>query len=541
MKFTLTSILFIFSHFLFGQLQSSNLPIVLINTNGKFIVDEPKVMVEFKIIFNGEGKLNTITDLPTHYNGFAGIEFRGSSSQMFPKKPYGIELWNKDGEENPQPLLGMPKETDWILFASYNEKSLMHNVFTMSLGRQLNMYASRTRYVELVLNGNYQGVYVFMEKIKRDDNRVAISNLKVEDVSGDQLTGGYILKIDKSTGANIGSFRSKYPNTGQNFSTYFYDSPKTINTSQKKYITDYIGKFEDAVASPDFKDSEKGYRKFIDVPSFIKIFILNEVSRNIDGYRISSYLYKDRDSKGGKLFAGPPWDYDISYGNADYCQGLRYDLFAYRFNEICPGDFWQVPFFWQKIISDNTFVAELRAEYFKQRKTGGVLDYARIEKDINEMALELKDAQIRNFQKWPILGVYVWPNPQPISRTFEGEVAELKNFIYNRLVWLDSNLPKEFVLTGSEIPVGNLSVKAFPNPFVDRITLNIDSNKDIEADVVILNVSGKQLFSEKILLKEGKNEKQIFLENFNNYQAVSILKIKTKDGEMKMTKLVSGN
>lgn len=541
MKLTLTSILFIFNHLLFGQLQSSKLPIVIINTNGKFIVDEPKVLVEFKIIFNGDGKVNTLTDPPTHYNGFAGIELRGSSSQMSPKKPFGIELWNKDGEENPQALLGMPKETDWILFASYNEKSLMHNVFTMSLGRQLNMYASRTKYVELVLNGNYQGVYVLMEKIKRDDNRVAISNLKVEDVSGDQLTGGYILKIDKSTGSNIGSFKSKYPNTGQNFSTYFYDSPKTINTSQKKYISEYIGKFEDAVASADFKDSEKGYRKFIDVPSFIKIFILNEVSRNIDGYRISSFLYKDRDSKGGKLFAGPPWDYDISYGNADYCQGLRYDLFAYKLDEICPGGFWQVPFFWQKIISDNNFVIELRAEYFKQRKPGGVLDYDRIEKEINAMALELGDAQIRNFQKWPILGVYVWPNPQPISRTFEGEVAELKNYVYNRLVWLDKNLPKEFILTGSEIPIENLAVKAFPNPFVDRITLNIDSIKEIEANVELLDVTGKLLFYEKVYLKEGKNEKEIYLNDFNKYQSVSILKIITKEGEVKMTKLVNGN
>lgn len=541
MKLTLTSILFIFNHLLFGQLQSSKLPIVIINTNGKFIVDEPKVLVEFKIIFNGDGKVNTLTDPPTHYNGFAGIELRGSSSQMSPKKPFGIELWNKDGEENPQALLGMPKETDWILFASYNEKSLMHNVFTMSLGRQLNMYASRTKYVELVLDGNYQGVYVLMEKIKRDDNRVAISNLKVEDVSGDQLTGGYILKIDKSTGSNIGSFKSKYPNTGQNFSTYFYDSPKTINTSQKKYISEYIGKFEDAVASADFKDSEKGYRKFIDVPSFIKIFILNEVSRNIDGYRISSFLYKDRDSKGGKLFAGPPWDYDISYGNANYCQGLRYDLFAYKFNEICPGDFWQVPFFWQKIISDNNFVIELRTEYFKQRKPGGVLDYDRIEKEINAMALELGDAQIRNFQKWPILGVYVWPNPQPISRTFDGEVAELKNYVYNRLIWLDINLPKEFILTGSEIPVENLTVKAFPNPFVDRITLNIDSIKEIEANVELLDVTGKLLFYEKIFLKEGKNEKEIYLNDFQKYQSVSILKIITKEGEVKMAKLVNGN
>lgn len=522
-----------------AQLTSSALPIIVINTSGQTIVDEPKVLVEFKVIFNGAGKINNVTDAPTHYDSYAGIELRGSSSQGFPKKPYGLELRTKTGEENPFELLGMPKDADWILFASYNEKSLMHNVLTMSLSRQMGMYASRTKYVELMLNGSYQGVYVLMEKVKRDDNRVNISTLKETDITGDQLTGGYIIKVDKGTGTNIGSFKARYPNTGTNFSSYYYDSPKTINTTQKNYIKDYVGKFEDAVFSTDFKDPEKGYRKYIDVVSFAKMFIINEVSRNIDGYRISSYFYKDRDSKNPKLLAGPPWDYDISYGNADYCDGKRSDLFAYRFKDVCPGDFWQVPFFWEKLISDPAFVADLRSIYFEQRKAGGVLDYDRIAKEIDTMRDELQAPQQRNFQKWPIIGTYVWPSPQPIASSWQGEVNELKDWLKARLIWLDNNMPKEFVVTANEISDKSLIVTAFPNPFIDKLNVNVISNKDVEAQLQIIDILGKIVYDKKIFLKAGENISDIDVPSQLYQQTINMLRVITKDGNMELQKVIN--
>ncbi len=521
-----------------AQLTSSNLPIVVITTNGKTIGDEPKVLVDFKIIYNGEGKTNNITDAPTHYNGFAGIETRGSSSQGFPKKPYGLELRTKDGINNPQPLVGMPKGSDWILFASYNEKSLMHNVLTLSLGRRMGIYASRTKYVEVVINGDYKGVYVLMEKIKQDKDRLDIANLKPEDVAGDQLTGGYILKIDKGTGTNVGTFKSKYANGTGSGSTYFYDTPKAINTQQKTYIKDYVNKFEDSFFSANYKDPEKGYRQYVNIQSFVKMFLLNEISRNIDGYRISSYLYKDKDSKGGKLNAGPPWDFDISYGNADYCEGKRFDLFAYKFNQVCPGDFWQVPFFWDKIVDDQYFVAELRNTYFNERKPGRTLDLTRISYEIDSMATVLKDAQKRNFVRWPIIGTYVWPSPQPIATSYEGEVFELKNWIGSRLIWLDANMPKEFILTGNEISTEVFDVKAFPNPFIDKIYLKVSSLKNTSALVTLQDITGKIVFEQTIELSVGQNEKELNLPSFQVSQSINFLKIKTKEGEVKMSKMV---
>ena len=286
-----------------AQLTTSKLPIFIINTKGQTIVDEPKILAELKVVYNGEGKDNKLTDTQYHYNSFVGIEYRGSSSQMFPKKPFGIELRTEKGENNPLALCGLPKESDWILYASYNEKSLMHNVLSMSLARQIGMNASRTKYVEVVIDNLYQGVYVLMEKIKVDKNRVDIATLKPEDTAGDELTGGYIVKIDKSTGTNYGTFRSNYTNTNGFANQYFYHLPKTINDTQRNYIRAYIRKFEDAVYGKDYKDELNGYAQYVDLSSFAKMFIINEVSRNIDGYRISSYFYKDKDSKGGKLTA----------------------------------------------------------------------------------------------------------------------------------------------------------------------------------------------------------------------------------------------
>jgi hypothetical protein len=185
---------------------SSNLPIVVVETFGAFIPDNPKIMARMGIIDNGDGERNELTDPFNGYDGFIGIERRGSSSQWFPKKSFGLETRNIIGEEIEVPLLGMPEESDWILNAHYTDKTLMRNVITYDLARKMGGYASRTRFCELVINGQYWGVYAFMEKIKRDNNRVDIARLEPGDTTGADLTGGYILKIDKITGS--GNLRS---------------------------------------------------------------------------------------------------------------------------------------------------------------------------------------------------------------------------------------------------------------------------------------------------------------------------------------------
>ncbi|MGL4632150.1 MAG: CotH kinase family protein, partial [Leadbetterella sp.] len=196
-----------------GQLTTSNLPIFIIDTKGQTVYNDPKVNVNCKVIFNGEGKVNSVNDRVFHYDGNVGIEYRGSSSQQYPKKSYSIELRKTNGDNNPQAFCGMPIESDFVLFASYAEKSLMHYNLALEMGRKLFPYASRSRYVEIIVNGSYEGVYVLMEKIKIDKNRINISTLLPTDNTGDELTGGYIVKVDKSTGSNpAGSVLSEYVN-----------------------------------------------------------------------------------------------------------------------------------------------------------------------------------------------------------------------------------------------------------------------------------------------------------------------------------------
>jgi hypothetical protein len=409
----------------------------------------------------------------------------------------------------------------------------------MSLARQMGMNASRTKYVEVVIDNLYQGVYVLMEKIKIDKNRVDIATLKPEDTAGDELTGGYIVKIDKSTGTNYGTFRSNHTNTNGFANQYFYHLPKTINDTQRNYIRAYIRKFEDAVYGKDYKDELNGYAQYVDLSSFAKMFIINEVSRNIDGYRISSYFYKDKDSKGGKLTASPPWDYDISYGNADYCQGQRYDLWAYKFNEICPRDGLQVPVFWERMVSDPKFIGELRNVYFEQRKRGGVLDHDRIVKEIDNLKLNLGEAAVRNFQKWPIIGTYVWPSPRPVPATWDLELVELKNWIFNRLTWMDRNFPEEFVVTSNELPSEILQVTAFPNPFVDKLQVKISSQNTQKAEVSFSDITGRVILKKAIELASGENF--VDFDQIQNVNDFLFLKVKTASGVMELKKVVRVN
>jgi hypothetical protein len=169
---------------------SSNLPLILINTDGQSIKDEERIPAHMGIINNPNGQRNFLTDRYTDYDGRISIELRGSSSTMYDKKSYGFETQDADGENNNVSLLGMPEENDWVLYGPYSDKTLLRNTLPFYIARELGQYASRTAYCELFINDEYLGLYVLMEKVKRDKNRVDIARLKPDDIAGDELTGG---------------------------------------------------------------------------------------------------------------------------------------------------------------------------------------------------------------------------------------------------------------------------------------------------------------------------------------------------------------
>jgi len=422
---------------------SSNLPIVVLNTNGGTIVDDPKIPVGMKIIYNGAGQRNYLTDINYDYDGLIGIEYRGSTSQGMPKKGYGFETWDAQHENRKVSLLGMPAESDWTLLANYSDKTLLRNALSYDLANKTGQYAPKTRFCELVIDGSYRGVYLLTEKIKRDSARVDISKLKAEDISGADLTGGYIIKVDKTTGSGGTGWHSAFPpqNASGNQSIYFqytYPKPDSIQPEQSLYIRNFMDSFETSLNSSDFQNETAGWRKYMDERSVIDYFLINEMSRNVDGYRISTFLHKEKITKGGKLKMGPVWDYDIAWQNADYCSGQNTSGWAYNFNSVCGNDGNLVPFWWSRFRQDSLFNKRLYCRYNELRN--GFLHLDSLNVLVDGMATQLNESQARNFVKWPILGTYVWPNPNPIPSNYAGEITKLKQWFSSRLTWMDSQI-----------------------------------------------------------------------------------------------------
>ncbi len=453
---------------------SSDIPIVIINSNGQHIPDEPKITAHMGIIDNGPGQINHLSDSCNGYDGYIGIEMRGSSSQSFPKKPYALETRDSSGNNLNVALLGMPAENDWCLIPNYSDKTLMRNSFTYDMARNMGRWAPRSRFCEVFINGEYQGVYVLMEKIKKDNNRVNISTLLPSEITGDDLTGGYIIKIDKGTGAGNDGWESGFlppvNNNGQRiYFQYHYPEPDLINVQQKNYIQAFIDTFETVLNGPQFNNPLTGYYKFADLNSFVDYFILNEISKNVDGYRLSTFLYKDRNSQGGKVVMGPVWDFDLAYRNADYCSGDDFTGWAYQFGNICSGDGWQLPFWWNKMLTDSVFTNTLKCRWLNLR--ADLLDTIHIFNYIDSIYAFINQAQVRNFYQWPILGTYVWPNPQPIPTTYDGEIQSLKKWFRNRLNWLDSNMPGTCYNVAAESILHKNALDFYPNPASEKISI----------------------------------------------------------------------
>ncbi len=487
--------------------ETSNLPIIKIDTQGQTIPDEPKIPATMGIIDNGPDSLNHINDPFNGYDGHIGIEIRGSSSKMFPKKQYAVELWTADGRDTSASILGLPPEEDWILNGPYSDKSLLRNVLAYKLSADQGWYAPRTRFCELYLNDNYRGVYFLTEKIKRDKYRVNISKLTPSDNSGDQLTGGYIVKLDKYDGATEGlGWASPYPTIVGGKAVYIhfqYHYPKEdeITTQQGNYIQNYVTAFEKALRSPEYRDPNKGYRKYINVESFIDFAIVNEITRNVDGYRLSTFLYKDRDSKDSKIYIGPVWDFNLAFGNADYCEGGNTSGWAWDFNEICPGDYWFIPFWWERFLRDPDFVIQFQNRWLELRS--GPFSNDAIMNYIDSVVQVLDEPQQRNFNRWPVLSEYIWPNNY-VGGTYANEISYLKNWINSRLAWLDASIAGLDVITAIDSDLEkNNAISIYPNPGNGSINIKFKDTPASDIRVSIINSHGKKVLEHQF---DARNE-----------------------------------
>jgi hypothetical protein len=492
-EFILLSVLLVLSRTVIAQVEvvSSPLPLLLIDTEGRLIQDEPKIDATLKVIDNGPGKINHVTDQPNGYSGRIGIEYRGSSSQNFPKKPYGFETRDATGEDMNVSLLGMPKESDWVLNATFNDKSLVRDAVTYILAGQIMEYAPRVRMVEVILNGNYEGVYLLTEKIKRDNDRVDIDKLDPEDVTGDAVTGGYIMKLDKQTGsspnASWTSDYPPYPGAWQRVLVQLeYPESEDITFQQIDYIRQHMQKVENIIAAPSYNHPKNGFRKYIDTASLMDFIILNELGKNPDAYRISTFFYKERDSDGGKIHFGPIWDFNLGYGNVDYCTGPSPEGLVIRlFNSVCNGDGWVVHFWWKRFLQDETFYRSLKLRWKELRKTS--LSNQNIQTVTDSLIALLEPVQQRNFQRWPVLGQYVWPNSF-IGQTWQQETWFFKDWVTKRLAYLDlvweiTDLPP--------VPQTIAITSLKPNPAENQLEVTVSSPIPASAVMHLTDAVGK--------------------------------------------------
>jgi hypothetical protein len=411
---------------------TSNLPIIVLESEGDYFShnDRTSVRAAFYDTKTGRASIAAKPD----YDGFGTINLRGHSTKDWPKQSYSFHVTDERRQQVKAPLLGLPAEEDWVLYAPFEDKTLIRDALAYELARRMGQYAPRTRFVELFLKTrsrgdgkismrHYMGVYVLVEKIKRSKERVNIAKLVPEDTEEPKISGGYIVKRDHSEG-NGGRFR-----TGRG-GPYFYVYPKArdITPQQKTWIRRHFDAFETALYGEDFADPKTGYAAYLDVDGFLDTHWLIELSKNVDGFRYSSYLTKER---GKKLKPGPAWDWNRAFGNANYYGGgstKGWYWTVLRPNEIS----WH-----QRLREDPTYVRRAAEHWKKLRK--GPLDPQKISALVDQMAAELEEAQKRNFQKWPILGEHVASNYY-VGQSYREEIDWLKKWIESRGRWIDGQV-----------------------------------------------------------------------------------------------------
>ncbi|MFT4833441.1 MAG: hypothetical protein ACI83W_001366 [Marinoscillum sp.] len=405
------------------EFTSSTLPIIVIKTEGgRQIMDEPRIKAEMLVLDKGEGQINNLADQVNTselaYQGKIEIESRGSSSQLLPKKPYGFTTYNDTySEKDNVSFFGFPEENDWILNSLAFDPSMLRDYLTYNLSRELGEYATKTQYCEVVLNGVYQGLYILQEKIKVDNDRVDIQKMDAQDNQLPDVTGGYIIKSDKTTGGDPVLWTM--PNSSGWRDEYLSEHPKgnDITSWQLDYIRTTFFDLA-SISAADNTSASNGFPSIIDIPSFVDFLLINELASNPDAYTFSTYFHKDRN---GKLRAGPIWDINLSYGN---------DLFALGFDRSHT-NIWQMDdgqnsgaTFWRDLFKNPKFRCYTSRRWNELIQPEGAFNYNKLTAQIDEIVLQISEAELRDRAAWLR------------EDDFDAEIANMKSWLKTRIEWI---------------------------------------------------------------------------------------------------------
>ena len=421
----------------------SNLPIVVIETDGGAnIPDEPKVPGTMKIIWHQDGSRNYMSDIDDpellNYDGRIGIEMRGSTSQtMLNKKPYALETRENDDLTNRNvSILGMPAENDWVLNSLAFDQTGMRDVLAYELSNRLGQYASRSVYCEVVINGDYKGLYAFMEKIKPDKNRVNIEEMDQTCNSYPEVTGGYITKADKTTGNDpvawtMQGYGGGWWGWGNNTDfIHHYPKPADITNAQNNYIHGVFTSLA-SVANQHNTSIVSGIPSVIDIPSFVDFMMIAEYASNVDVYSLSTFFHKDRM---GKLRAGPVWDYNLAFGYDAFGNRSKYDVWQFN-NQDNNG-----PKFWKDLFDTDLFRCYMAKRWFELTEPGQPLNYVFVCNRIDEIDALIAEAIPRDNQRWNQMSQHAQ------------YVNNMKNWIQQRINWLNQNIGPYDNCTDVDLP-----------------------------------------------------------------------------------------
>lgn len=418
---------------------NNGVPTLLINTKNYQDIEDKVTWVEavYAIVEGDKKEFNT-----ENQKGTMLIKGRGNTSwntiELQDKRPYTIKL------DESMEVLGMPQNRDWVLVANHSDKSLMRNYISYTIGAKMEgfKYTPRCAFAEVYLNNEYKGLYLITEKIEAANEKVDIVTTKKGDNLTDIMAGSFLVEKESRDRFNdehqllvqgvetvIGTLNIKSPGNSHLIkeSRVFRDYVENqYSDPVKNYIARYFNETNKAISAIRHGDYES-YKKYIDVNSFIDYIIFQEVVKNIDGnMKVSIFFYKD---KGGKMAIGPIWDFDISYGNADYRNGrgpMGDDPYGFMVLDAV---------WFRDLLEDPDFYKALKERYKELRNSV----FKEFIPTIDNTAKYIKKAAESNFERHDVLDIRLWPNPLPVieANSFDKQVDYLKNWINNRLKWLD--------------------------------------------------------------------------------------------------------
>lgn len=403
----------------------TNLPILHINTEGQRISKENKIWSTITVTeADVSGESRSVMDRPD-WEAAITLNYRGASSySKFDKKQYRMKFFKKKGSDKAKEyeFLGMGKNSEWVLNGPFLDKTLLRNRLVYGLGKQIFEWAPDCRYVELFIDGEYQGVYLAVEPVTNGESRLRLCEFGL--ASGQTA---YIVKRDRiDTEENALNTYGHYAGKTNNDLYVDYPTEKNITDAQREWITKDIDAFERVLYSEYFADPVYGYSKYIDVDNFVDYVVLNEAVMNHDAGNLSTYVYKEL---GGKLKLAI-WDYNNCYDN--------YQWFAQDYAEF----YTQSTAWFSVLLQDRTFVDKVVERYRELRE--GILSEAYLYDQIDAYVAELGEATERNFAIWGYsFHENLLADTNELSRNpadYEDAIGQLKDAIHTRLSYLDGHI-----------------------------------------------------------------------------------------------------